>query len=321
MILRQELEKLRKKTVAQTAALLTLEEQMMEAEDKRVLLEARLAQQRDALARRREEEAALLMQLVQVSRVPPAALLAMPGPVEDTLRAGRLLEEVTGALSKRLEELRTEIRAVEETETEIRNLHETLASRRDALEAERRKLDTQMEERQQLEAKLGRDHQKLTRTITRLGREATSLKQLIAEAQSLMATRPKLRPAASPPTEEKSWLRPAVGRLLRAYGQSTGRDGRNHGMVLATRPHSTVIASRSGQVMFAGPFLSYGQMVILRHPGDFHSLMSGLAQLTVAPGQEVTQGEPVGRMGNSEEELYIELRRGGKPVDPAGYFK
>jgi septal ring factor EnvC (AmiA/AmiB activator) len=76
-------------------------------------------------------------------------------------------------------------------------------------------------------------------------------------------------------------------------------------------------------VVFTGPFLTYGQMVIIRHSDDFHTLLAGLVKIDVTVGQFLLEGEPIGAMGDSESSnrLYIELRQNNQPIDPASWIK
>jgi septal ring factor EnvC (AmiA/AmiB activator) len=73
-------------------------------------------------------------------------------------------------------------------------------------------------------------------------------------------------------------------------------------------------------IAYAGPLNGWGDVVILRAGGGCHMVLSGLGKVTVAAGQSVAAGAPVGAMpsdGQSAPELYLEVRMPGGPVDPA----
>ena len=77
--------------------------------------------------------------------------------------------------------------------------------------------------------------------------------------------------------------------------------------------------------MFAGTFRGYGRMLIIAANGGYHVLLAGLSNVDGVVGQVVLAGEPIGRMGTSQQgnesgKLYIEFRRNGVPVDPAPWF-
>jgi septal ring factor EnvC (AmiA/AmiB activator) len=76
-------------------------------------------------------------------------------------------------------------------------------------------------------------------------------------------------------------------------------------------------------VLFANRFQSYGLLVILDCGGGYDFVLSGMDRLDVSAGQRLARGQPVGQMGGYHGaratrpgDLYVELRRGGVPVDP-----
>ena len=105
------------------------------------------------------------------------------------------------------------------------------------------------------------------------------------------------------------------------------------GDMLATQSGAIVTAPADGNVLYAGPFRSYGQLLILNAGDGYHVVLAGMSRISVASGQSVLAGEPVGAMGearvastsvskngNATPELYVEFRKDGKPVDPAPWW-
>jgi len=112
---------------------------------------------------------------------------------------------------------------------------------------------------------------------------------------------------------------PARGEIVKEFGVNEEFGNISKGITLRTRPGAQVVASYDGQVAFTGPFRGYGQILIIEHSEGYHTLLSGLSRIDVAAGQWVLAGEPVGIMGSGESggpELYVELRRNGRPIDP-----
>ncbi len=77
-----------------------------------------------------------------------------------------------------------------------------------------------------------------------------------------------------------------------------------------------------GVVDYAGIFKGYGNIIILRHEKDYHSLIAGLDKIDTIVGRAVNAGEPMGKMVSSSSDggqpvLYYELRHKGKPVNPS----
>ena len=75
--------------------------------------------------------------------------------------------------------------------------------------------------------------------------------------------------------------------------------------------------------MYAGSFLGYGQLLIIEHGEGYHLLLAGLSHIDCVVGQWVLAGEPVGVMGGTGKEgqqLYLELRQQGVPIDPLSWL-
>ena len=96
------------------------------------------------------------------------------------------------------------------------------------------------------------------------------------------------------------------------------------GMDIATRYGSPVVAARAGIVRFVGWKSGYGRIVVLAHGGGIETAYSHLSAALVSPGQQVGQGQVIGRIGNSGwstgPHLFFEVRRNGVPMDPAHYL-
>lgn len=125
------------------------------------------------------------------------------------------------------------------------------------------------------------------------------------------------------PPEGANLTRPARGDVVATYGQRTDAFGEGKGVVYATRPGAQIVAPFDGQIVFEGPFRSYGQILIIEHRGGYHTVLAGLARVAVAVGQWLKAGEPVGAMADGPDtrpQLYVELRRSGEPFDPAPWF-
>lgn len=120
---------------------------------------------------------------------------------------------------------------------------------------------------------------------------------------------------------------PVAGKLAARFGQGEGVNSR--GWVFEASAGAEVFAPFDGRIVYAGPFRGYGAVALIDHGDGYHSLLTGLDDLSVAVGDWVLQGEPVGALppdsggGASEPrgpKLYVELRKDGEPVDPAPWF-
>jgi septal ring factor EnvC (AmiA/AmiB activator) len=117
------------------------------------------------------------------------------------------------------------------------------------------------------------------------------------------------------------------------YGANDGFGGINQGLSVVTRAEAQVVAPADGWVLYKGPYLNYGQIVILNTGQSYTALLAGLETVTVDIGQFVQMGMPLGTMGSrtigrtvttnagaDQPTLYIELRQNNEPVDPTDWW-
>jgi septal ring factor EnvC (AmiA/AmiB activator) len=109
---------------------------------------------------------------------------------------------------------------------------------------------------------------------------------------------------------------PVAGNIVKHYGDPEGFST-SKGLTITTRSRASVVAPFDGQIMFAGPFKGYGQILIIDHGGGYHSLLAGIDEVDGVVGQWVVAGEPLGTMqADGQPKLYLELRRQGQPINP-----
>ncbi len=113
---------------------------------------------------------------------------------------------------------------------------------------------------------------------------------------------------------------PVAGRLAQGFGQP-GAAGASTGLTYASDPLATVTAPCTGRVDFAGPFRSYGHMLILDCGRDYRFVLAGLDRLDIAVGQALARGAPVGRMAGDRPSLYVQLRHADATIDPARFLR
>jgi septal ring factor EnvC (AmiA/AmiB activator) len=121
---------------------------------------------------------------------------------------------------------------------------------------------------------------------------------------------------------------PVAGTVVRSWGDATDA-GPATGISYQSPPNARVVAPCGGRVVFAAPFRSYGNLIIVDCGGGYHAVLAGLDRLDIAVGRSVAIGEPVGVMSGwdpaaargKRPTLYVELRRDGQPVNPAPWLK
>lgn len=144
-----------------------------------------------------------------------------------------------------------------------------------------------------------------------------------APAQAASAAKPASAPSApgSGSEDDVAWIWPVqgAGTVLAGFDEA-----KNKGMDIAGKAGDTVIAAADGRVVYAGAGLrGYGNLIILKHNNTFLTAYAHNQTLLVKEDQTVRKGQKIAEMGNSDADrvkLHFEIRRQGKPVDPAKYL-
>ncbi|MCC2113536.1 MAG: peptidoglycan DD-metalloendopeptidase family protein [Hyphomicrobiales bacterium] len=127
---------------------------------------------------------------------------------------------------------------------------------------------------------------------------------------------------------------PVRGVTLRRFGEDDGIGGGAKGLSITTRAGARVVAPADAWVVYAGPFRSHGQLLILNAGGGYHIVLAGMDRIDVELGQFVLAGEPVAVMGDrrlasaasvdilsSQPVLYVEFRKDGASIDPSPWWE
>jgi septal ring factor EnvC (AmiA/AmiB activator) len=120
---------------------------------------------------------------------------------------------------------------------------------------------------------------------------------------------------------------PASGRLAGRFGQATDRLGGTavrNGIEIAMPENTPVRAVHGGTVGLAGPFIGFGNLVIIEHGANNYSLYGYLGTIGVQRGATVDAGAELGRSGSAPAgppALYFEMRIDGRPVDPLQWLR
>lgn len=192
-----------------------------------------------------------------------------------------------------------------------------------AIDAERAELVSLTARRRAAQAALARDASAAERRVRTLAAEARSLRELAQRTATNAAPRRGAAQQPGPSVVPAAWLAPAEGRILRAFGAREGAAPASQGAVVRTRGGAQVVSPAAGVVSYAGPFRSYGQVLILNLDGGYALVLTGLDNVRVSVGDAVRAGQPLGEMPDSDmtaPDLYVEVRRQGQPVDPGRWL-
>ena len=116
------------------------------------------------------------------------------------------------------------------------------------------------------------------------------------------------------------WSMPTQGKLIAGFSESANRKG----IDIAGKLGQTITASAPGKVVYSGTGLrGYGKLIIIKHNKTYLSAYAHNDKVLVKEGQSIARGQQIAEMGNTDADqvkLHFEVRRLGKPVDPAKYL-
>lgn len=136
------------------------------------------------------------------------------------------------------------------------------------------------------------------------------------------ATRPAAaKPAPQLPSVVKSWVWPTQGRVMNGYRpDAPGKKG----IDISGKKGQPVKAAAAGKVVYSGSGLvGYGRLIIIKHNETLLSAYGHNSKLLVSEGDYVKAGQEIANMGSSgtdRTQLYFEIRKNGKPVNPLRYL-
>ena len=282
----------------------------------------------------KEDRLSRLLGVLQTIGRSPAPLLMMhpSGPI-GTARSGMILSDVTPALQQEALELRGQLQEI----SVIRALQESTATQ----------VERALENVQTARTSLAKSVADRTDLPDRVALDPEQMAELVASASTLQDFADNLSELGVQQTANLADFEaakgnlplPALGTLVQGYNEPDEQGLRRPGITLAVPAQALVTAPWPATVRYAGPLLDQGSVVILEPGKDFLLLLAGLGTPLVKEGQIVSQGDGLAIMGgnapdsdafliaaakgsggNREESVYIELRQGNAPTNPAEWF-
>lgn len=353
---------LREALVASAQKRKELEQQVIANEDRLNGLAEKEKGVKASLHERRGLLAEVLAALQRMGRNPPPALLVTPDDALSSVRSAILLGAVVPGIRGETEKLAADLQSLADLRRQIAAERETYVTTMASAMEEERKMTLLAAENDKLNVKNRAELENEKKRAAELAARATSLEGLISTLETEIssakaaaeaartedAKRLKLSPSerarldADTSLPDKNRIAPAyafsaltaklelpvAGDILGLFGDDDGTGHSAQGITIAAKSGMVVTAPADGWIMFAGPFRSYGQMIIMNAGDGYHIVMSGMDSVTARQGQFAVAGEPLGQMGEKRiasaagmhletdrPTLYIEFRKDGKPVD------
>ncbi len=160
-------------------------------------------------------------------------------------------------------------------------------------------------------------------SLGKLKREAAALEKLVTDLRRAMSDLPPTGGQAFEKVRGRlAW--PVSGKITARFGQARGGGLKWNGVMIEAARGSAVKALYDGRVAYADWLPGMGMLVIVDH-GGYMSLYAHNEQIYKSVGDRVEGGEAIATVGDtggrSQPGLYLEIRRGTRPVDPVPWFR
>ena len=331
----------------ETAKALTLsEKRLTEIEEHLAQTRAKIKDEREKFDDKATQMSALFVLLQGMSKQPPPVLFTHSKDALRMIRSGMVLAAFYQDVEKLAKQISDEVEKLDASEKDA----EQQEQRRKAEQVQNARLKSQIdllliENGEQLEiAEETLANLKSANEINSAGLK--SLEEMLpvldaAAKKGKAAALAKVDAALAPaqpggmtatiafPNSQGLLPLPVQGKLLVRFGEAGADGAASKGIHIETRPSAQVVSPCDGTVLYAGPFRSYGQLLIIDPGGGYHVVIAGMDRIQVTQGQSVLVGEPVATMGAeprsgektaSRPTLYVEFRRDQQSIDPAPWW-
>ena len=260
----------------------------------------------------------------QIGRQEPLKLLLNQ---KDPALAGRMFAYYSyfgRARAGQIKLIEDDVQRIAELETQLTAEDAKLAELESRQKAQLGTLEAARERRTQVLATLEAQSHTRAQNLERLKSEQAGLEKLLRELRTAHARFPVEGNDAFTRLRGKlSW--PVTGSLVARFGDARAGGVRWDGVLVATERGTPVRAVCAGRVIYADWLPGLGLLAIVDHGDGYLSLYGHNDKLFKAVGEDVAAGDTLAAAGDSggssRPEVYFEIRKGGKPVDPRPWFK
>ncbi|MEM6811867.1 MAG: peptidoglycan DD-metalloendopeptidase family protein [Pseudomonadota bacterium] len=273
----------------------------------------------------------VVLAMHRIERMPPQALLARPTAPLQTAQSAMLLQTFLPQIHNEAHSLNRDLNELSEILKLLEKDRRIALSTAKKLESDQTQLNSLLQNQERLYAKTEKNIASNALELLNISKQARNLKDLVLRIERKQKREEEARQKAKEKQAEtqKASLRtplpragsaqvPLAGTIQINYGNTDEIGAVSQGLKIKGRSRALVVAPMGGVVDYAGPFKGYGQIVIIRHQKDYHSLVAGLSKIDTVVGRAVSAGEPIGKMGSEGNSLlYYELRHKGQPVNPS----
>ncbi len=343
----------------------TLEASISTREDRLKVLFSDQTELKVSLAEQRDSLSEILAALQRIGRNPPPALVIRPNEALNAVRSAILLSTLVPEIRVEANALATQLSELVRLQKDIEDEKGALQTNLAKLQEEQERLDLLIAKKKAQEETSMQAARKEEERTSELAAKARTLEQLIngmekeieaarfavkeaqeaekraleqeieTKKQKIAALKDAARLSPAIPFVKMKGLMhvPSNGAVVKGYGRDDGFGGQTKGMSVATRIGAQVTSPADGWIVYAGPFRSFGNLLIINAGDGYHIVLSGMDEIYPEVGSFVLANEPVGKMQQTKlassdlldanatrPVLYIELRKDGVAIDPSPWW-
>jgi len=293
--------------------------------EQRASLAAERARISDSLAHERASLAAQLLVAYQIGRHEPMQLLLNQHDPAEITRMFTWYGYFGRARAAQISGIAAQVSRIDALDAELAEQEQALAQLRGDKQQRLTQLESGRAQRQAALASLQVEARSRAASLARLKSQQADLERLLRELARAV-------PPSAPPDNNSSFGRlrgrlewPVAGRVIASFGEARASGVDWDGVVVATARSAPVRAVAAGRVIYADWLPGLGLLAIVDHGAGYLSLYGYNDQLRRSAGESVDAGDVIAAAGDTGgrpgPQLYFEIRRGGKPIDPRPWFR
>jgi septal ring factor EnvC (AmiA/AmiB activator) len=261
-----------------------------------------------------------------ISLTPKGYLIISPTKVNTVFHTSLLLKTIVENLNKSRIQFTKDLNELINLKNDIVRAKLSIYSLNNKVKSEKDKIAGLIKSKQSSYKKLTNENLQKQKEIKKLISESKTIEEFLKKAEKLRKQREEQKRLAGLKTSKA--LRklstgkinlPVDGNIQTYFGDKKIGGVKSKGLYIKTRNSAQVISPTDAEVVFAGSFYGYKNLLILHTNDDYYIIMGGMNEVFAGEGQSLLAGEPVGQMG--KDEFYIELRDKETPINPLSYFK
>jgi len=289
------------------------------------LLSKRITAMEQQVSRHRKARIQRLRTIYKEGSLFPIKVLFASGDFNDLLQRIRYMKIVADSDGALFQKYNKQFDALNQEKEVLLQAREKLLMLQRSVASKRLEIETEKSERQVFLKRIKKEIKTNKKIQEEQLKSTKDLNQIIARLEQKLTQGEGLDII-----DKKGWLPvPVKGRFLNKFGRKRDKQYDTYivynGINIRSNRGTPVRSVFEGNVLYTGALEGYGNLIILGHGKDYHTLYGHLDEIVATVGKRVRPGQIIGRTGDTGslvgEALYFEIRHKGKPIEPTTWFQ